>query len=82
MILTELNTLLDGLGIPVETGIFSGVPPNEYVVITPLTEDVVELLTSPSDLAGYKAAITEAMFKGTARNVVSEGDDSKNETAE
>ena len=47
-----------------------------------LTEDVVELLTSPSDLAGYKAAITEAMFKGTARNVVSEGDESKNETAE
>jgi len=26
----------------------------------------------------YKAAITEAMFKGTARNVVSEGDSSKN----
>ena len=47
-----------------------------------LTEDVVELLTSPSDLAGYKASITEAMFKGTARNVVSEGDESKNETAE
>jgi hypothetical protein len=47
-----------------------------------LTEDVVELLTSPSDLAGYKAAITEAMSKGTARNVVREGDESNNETAE
>ena len=43
-----------------------------------LTEDEVELLTSPVELAGYKAAITEAMFKGTARNVVSEGDASKN----
>jgi len=43
-----------------------------------LTEDEVELLTSPLDLAGYKNAITEAMFKGTARNVVSEGDASKN----
>ena len=48
-----------------------------------LTEDEVELLTSPLELASYKIAITEAMFKGTARNIVSEGDgDSKNETAE
>jgi hypothetical protein len=43
----------------------------------PLTEDEVELLTSPLELAGYKAAITEAMFKGTARNIVSE-DEAKN----
>lgn len=42
-----------------------------------LTEDVVELLTAPSDLASYKVAITEAMHKGTARNVESEPD-SKN----
>ena len=49
-----------------------------------LTEDEVELLTSPLELATYKNAITEAMFKGTARNIVSDsdGDDSKNETAE
>jgi hypothetical protein len=37
-----------------------------------LTEDEVELLTSPLELGGYKAAITEAMFKGTARNIESE----------
>lgn len=48
-----------------------------------LSEDEVELLTSPLDLAGYKTAITEAMFKGTKRNVesedsVSEGAASKN----
>lgn len=42
-----------------------------------LTEDVVELLTTPLDLAGYKTAITEALFKGTKRNVESEKD-SKN----
>ncbi len=36
-----------------------------------LTEDEVELLTSPFDLAAYKNAITEAMFKGTKRNVES-----------
>ena len=29
-----------------------------------LTEEEVELLTSPLDLAAYKNAITEAMFKG------------------
>ena len=37
-----------------------------------LTEEDVELLTSALDLAAYKNAITEAMFKGTARNVESE----------
>ena len=35
------------------------------------TEEAVELLTTPLDLAEYKNAITEAMVKGTARNVVS-----------
>ena len=42
-----------------------------------LTEEVVELLTTPLDLAGYKTAITEALYKGTKRNVESEKD-SKN----
>lgn len=42
-----------------------------------LTEDMVELLTAPLDLAGYKAAITEALYKGTRRNIESETD-SKN----
>lgn len=42
-----------------------------------LTEEMVELLTSPLDLAGYKTAITEALYKGTKRNVESEKD-SKN----
>ena len=39
-----------------------------------LTEEEMELLTSPLELASYKNAITEAMFKGTARNVVSAED--------
>ena len=29
-----------------------------------LTEEMVELLTAPADLAGYKTAITEALYKG------------------
>ena len=43
-----------------------------------LTEDEVELLTSPLDLAAYKEAITEAMFRGTKRNIESEEDNAKN----
>ena len=46
-----------------------------------LTEELVELLTTPLDLAGYKTAITEALYKGTKRNVVSEVD-SKNAAVE
>jgi len=38
-ILTELTALLQGLGLPVETGVFSGVAPDGYVVITPLLDD-------------------------------------------
>ena len=45
-----------------------------------LTEDEVELLTTPNDLANYKDAITEALYKGTKRNVESE--DSKNTQGE
>ena len=37
-----------------------------------LTEDAVELLTTPMELATYKNAVTEAMFKGTRREVESE----------
>ena len=40
----------------------------------PLTQDAVELLTSPFELATYKGAITEALYKGTKRNVESETD--------
>ena len=46
-----------------------------------LTEDDVELLTSPADLATYKAAIMEALYKGTKRNIISE-DDPKNAVVE
>ena len=42
-----------------------------------LTEEAVELLTSPLDLADYKNAIMEAMVKGTKRYVESE-DSEKN----
>ncbi len=37
-----------------------------------LTEEEVELLTTPNDLALYKDAITTALYKGTKRNIESE----------
>lgn len=43
-----------------------------------LTEDTVELLTSPLELANYKNSIMEAMLRGTKRDVESEEDSSKN----
>ena len=43
-----------------------------------LTEEEVELFTSPFDLAAYKDAIMEAMVKGTKRNIESEDEPSKN----
>jgi hypothetical protein len=49
-----------------------------------LTSEEVELLTSPLELAAYKEALTEAMLKGTARNIASapaNGASAKNETA-
>lgn len=39
-----------------------------------LTEEIVELLTVPADLATYKSAITEALYRGTQRNIESESD--------
>ena len=46
-----------------------------------LTEEIVELLTTPIDLATYKTAITAALYKGTKRNIESETD-SKNVVVE
>jgi len=36
-VLQELNELLSPV-LPVETGVFSGVPPDEYCVLTPLAD--------------------------------------------
>lgn len=35
--LTELNTMLAPI-LPVETGVFSGVPPDAYLVLTPMVD--------------------------------------------
>ena len=37
-ILSELTALFNDLGVSVETGVFSDVAPDEYVVVTPLAD--------------------------------------------
>lgn len=37
-LLSDLNEVLMPLGISIETGVFSGVPPDEYLVFIPLTD--------------------------------------------
>jgi hypothetical protein len=37
-ILEELNTLINAIPLPVETGVFSGLAPDEYAVILPLSD--------------------------------------------
>ena len=46
-----------------------------------LTEETIELLTSPHELAVYKDAIMESMFRGTKRYVESEPEPEKNASA-
>lgn len=38
----------------------------------PLTQEVLELFTSPTQLAEFKDAIGEAMVRGTGRTIISE----------
>ena len=42
-----------------------------------LTEEMLEILTTPYDLAEYKQAITDCLYKGTKRNIESD-ENSKN----
>lgn len=37
-LLSELAKIAENCGLPVETGVFSGTPPEEYLVITPMAE--------------------------------------------
>ena len=43
-----------------------------------LTEEMVDLLTTPYEVVGFKDALMEAMMKGTNRHIQSEGGDGGN----
>ncbi len=39
-ILSELKKILSSLEIPIETGVFSNTPPDEYLVLTPIADEL------------------------------------------
>ena len=51
-LLSELKIVIEAVGLPVETGVFSDESPDEYVVVTPLA-DTYEL--HADNLPGYEA---------------------------
>lgn len=77
-ILSELTKLLSKIHIPVETGVFSDTAPQEYVVLTPLS-DVLDVyadnqpnfeiqsarlsIFSQKNYLGLKNKITKALIK-------------------
>ena len=50
-LLSEIKSAVTNCGLPVETGVFSDEPPDEYVVVTPLA-DTYEL--HADNLPGYE----------------------------
>ena len=47
-----------------------------------LTEELMELLTTPFELAEYKNALMEAMMRGTKRNILSDENDNEGNNTE
>ena len=37
-LLSEVKTIIESAGVPVETGVFSKTPPDRYTVLTPLSD--------------------------------------------
>lgn len=90
-LLSELKSIAESLNIKVETGVFSDTPPDEYIVLTPLSDsfemhcdnlpeyEIQEVRISIFSKGNYTALKRkrESMYKGTKRNIKSE-DNSKN----
>ncbi|WP_071392663.1 hypothetical protein [Bacillus tuaregi] len=78
-LLKNLNSLLEPIGIPIETGVFSGKPPEEYIVITPMSdrldfyadnqahsaiEEARLSLFSKKNYQSLKKEVTKVLLKG------------------
>ena len=63
-LLSELKTVADTCAIPVETGVFSGVPPDLYLVIT-LMADTFELHADNSPGYDTQEARLSLFVKGS-----------------
>ena len=70
-LLEELNTVLTPL-VPIETGVFSGSPPDRYLVITPMT-DTFDLYTDDAPRHETQEARLSLFDKGnyiTIKNAI------------
>ena len=63
-LLSELKAVADACSIPVETGVFSGVPPDLYLVITPMA-DTFELHADNSPGYDTQEARLSLFVKGS-----------------
>ena len=63
-LLSELKAVADTCAIPVETGVFSGVPPDLYLVITPMA-DTFELHADNSPGYDTQEARLSLFVKGS-----------------
>lgn len=63
-LLSELKTVADACSIPVETGVFSDVPPDLYLVITPMA-DTFELHADNSPGYDTQEARLSLFVKGS-----------------
>ncbi len=76
-LLSEIKTIIEATGLPVETGVFSDTPPDRYAVLTPLAdtfdlfsdnkpgEDIEEVRISLFDKGNYlavKRQVTTALL--------------------
>ena len=76
-LLSEVKTIIESVGVPVETGVFSKTPPDRYAVLTPLSdtfdlfsdnrpeEDIEEVRISLFDKGSYlsvKRLITQSLL--------------------
>lgn len=76
-LLSEVKTIIESAGVPVETGVFSKTPPDRYAVLTPLSdtfglfsdnrpeEDIEEIRISLFDKGSYlavKRLITQSLL--------------------
>ena len=65
-LLGELTAIMDGLGLPVETGVFSGTAPEVYTVLTP-TADVYDLFADNRPREDVEGVRISLYHKGNYR---------------
>ena len=59
-LLSEIKAAVTGCGLSVETGVFSGEPPEEYVVVTPLA-DTYELHADITSVGGQGTVVCQGV---------------------